>query len=120
MNQHGWVVDDEEQRGHRVEPHPGDDHRLAPDGVAQPPQRRREHEGAHVVGGGHHADQPDRSVSLLLQEHRQIRQYGPESRPDDEAGRADDPQLEPLGPFEASGRDPMTGSPTSLGRAVRS
>ena len=80
---------------------PADDHRLAADRVAQPPEQRRERESAHVVGGRHHADEPHRGMGLLLQEHGQVRQDGAETRPDDEAGRADDAQLEPLGALRA-------------------
>ena len=95
---------DEEQLSQCEERHTGNDHRLPSDGVAHSAEQRGEGEAPDVVGGRDDPDEPDGGVRLLLQEDGEVGQDGAEPRPHDEAGRADDTQLEPLGPIRATTR----------------
>ena len=85
----------EEQQRHRVHDGSADHHRLAPDDVAQPAQRRREEQRAHVEHRRDDRPERHRGVRLLLEEEREVRDDGAEARPHHELGRADHAELHP-------------------------
>jgi hypothetical protein len=94
----------EQQERDRVEGGADDHHGLAPDGVAEPAEGRREEQRAQIEHRGDHPDHEHRAVRLLLQEDRQIGDDGAEADPGDEAAGRHHAELEPARARRGGGR----------------